>query len=201
MRRWCWPPMPARRSNLWPKLSPAPKRNRGGFPSARPATAASIKSFSNGWRSIPARDFSIFLTRAARPRPQRSPAGIFRSASWQARQLLRTVKSGRVRVLAVTMAHRSKLDPQWPTLQQEGVQEVDASNWTALFAPKGTPQAIIDRLNVEVVKVLNAPDVKERFAGGGVETIPSSAAELDARVKREAERFRAIVQKANIRPD
>jgi len=104
-------------------------------------------------------------------------------------------------VLASSSVHRSKLDPQWPTLQQEGVQEVDASNWTALFAPKGTPQAIIDRLNVEVVKVLNAPDVKERFAGGGVETIPSSAAELDARVKRAAERFKAIVDKANIRPD
>jgi hypothetical protein len=43
--------------------------------------------------------------------------------------------------------------------------------------------------------------VKERFAGGGVDTIPSSAAELDARVKQEAERFRAIVQNANIRPD
>jgi tripartite-type tricarboxylate transporter receptor subunit TctC len=111
------------------------------------------------------------------------------------------VKSGRVRVLAVTMARRSKLDPQWPTLQEEGVKEIDASNWTALFAPKGTPQAIIDKLNAEVVKILNAPDVKERFAGGGVETIPSTAAELDARVKRAAERFSTIVQKANIRPD
>ena len=103
--------------------------------------------------------------------------------------------------LAVTMAKRSKLDPQWPTLQEEGVQEVDASNWTALFAPKATAQAIIDKLNAEVVKILNAPDVKERFAGGGVDTIPSSAAELDARVKRAAERFKTIVEKANIRPD
>src|SRR5438045_4617255 len=52
-------------------------------------------------------------------------------------------------VLASSSVHRSKLDPQWPTLQQEGVQEVDAANWTALFAPKGTPQAIIHRLNLE----------------------------------------------------
>ena len=82
-----------------------------------------------------------------------------------------------------------------------GVKEVDASNWTSLFAPKGTPQAIIDKINAEVVKILDMPDVKERFAGGGVDTIPSSAAELDARVKQEAERFKVIVQKANIRPD
>ena len=111
------------------------------------------------------------------------------------------VKSGRVRVLAVTMAKRSKFSPEWPTLQEAGVKEVDASNWTALFAPRGTPQPIIDKLNAEVVRILNIPDVKERFAGGGVETIPSSAAELAARTKQEADRFKVIVQKANIKPD
>jgi len=124
------------------------------------------------------------------------PLGVLASSS-----VAPHVKSGRVRVLAVTMAKRSTLNPEWPALQQEGVKEVDASNWTALFAPKGTPRPVIDKLNAEVVKILNMPDVKERFAGGGVVTIPSSAAELDARVKQEAERFRAIVQKANIRPD
>ena len=107
----------------------------------------------------------------------------------------------RARALAVTMAKRSKFSPEWPTLQEAGVKEVDASNWTALFAPKGTPQPVIDKLNAEVVKILNMPDVKERFAGGGVDTIPSTAAELDARVKQEAERFKVIVQKANVRPD
>ena len=124
------------------------------------------------------------------------PLGVLASSS-----VAPHVKSGRVRVLAVTMGKRSTLSPEWPTLQQEGVKEVDASNWTALFAPKATPQPVIDKLNAEVVKILHMPDVKERFAGGVVVTIPSSAAELDARVKQEAERFRAIVQKANIRPD
>jgi tripartite-type tricarboxylate transporter receptor subunit TctC len=111
------------------------------------------------------------------------------------------VKSGRVRVLAVTMGKRSKLNPEWPTLQEAGVPDVDASNWTALYAPKGTPQAIVDKLNAEVVKILNLPDVRERFAGGGVETIPSNAADLEKRVAQEFARFNMIVQKANIRPD
>ncbi len=96
------------------------------------------------------------------------PLGVLASSS-----VAPHVKSGRVRVLAVTMAKRSTLNPEWPTLQQEGVKEIDASNWTALFAPKATPQPIIDKLNAEVVKILNMPDVKERFAGGGVVTIPS----------------------------
>ena len=86
-------------------------------------------------------------------------------------------------------------------MQKEGVKDVDASNWTALYAPKGTPQAIIDRLNAEVVKILNMPDVKERFATGGVDTIPSSPAELAARIKQDSTQFGAIVLKASIKPD
>jgi tripartite-type tricarboxylate transporter receptor subunit TctC len=124
------------------------------------------------------------------------PLGILASSS-----VAPHVKSGRIRVLAVTMAKRSKLDPDWPTLQEQGVKDVDASNWTALFAPKATPAPVVGKLNAEVVKILAMPDVKERFAGGGVDTIPSTPAELDARVKQDLARFRTIVQKANIRPD
>jgi tripartite-type tricarboxylate transporter receptor subunit TctC len=124
------------------------------------------------------------------------PLGILASSS-----VAPHVKSGRIRVLAVTMAKRSKLDPDWPTLQEQGVKDVDASNWTALFAPKATPAPVVGKLNAEVVKILAMPDVKERFAGGGVDTIPSTSAELDARVKQDLARFRTIVQKANIRPD
>jgi tripartite-type tricarboxylate transporter receptor subunit TctC len=108
------------------------------------------------------------------------------------------VQAGRLRVLAVTMAKRSPLNPEWPTLQEEGVKEVNASNWTALLAPKATPQPILDKLNAEVVKILNLPDVKERFAAGGVVTIPSSAAELATRIKRELAGYRTIIEKANI---
>jgi len=104
-------------------------------------------------------------------------------------------------VLAVAGAKRSAFGPDWPTLQQAGVADVSASTWTALLAPKDTPQPIIERLNAEVVKALNMPDIKERFAAGGVETIPSSAAELAARVKQDATQFGLIAQKANITAD
>jgi tripartite-type tricarboxylate transporter receptor subunit TctC len=111
------------------------------------------------------------------------------------------IKSGRVRVLAVTGAKPSKFNPEWPPLQSQGVKDVDASNWTLLLAPKGTPQAIIDKINAELVKILNMPDVKERFAGGGVETTPSTPAELDAKMKKATESIAVIVEKAKIRPD
>jgi tripartite-type tricarboxylate transporter receptor subunit TctC len=109
--------------------------------------------------------------------------------------------TGRVRVLAVASAKRSKFGPDWPTLQEAGVSEINASTWTALLAPKGTPQPVIDKLNAEVVKILNMDDIKERFATGGVATIPSSPSELDARIKQDGATFRAIAQKANIKAE
>jgi tripartite-type tricarboxylate transporter receptor subunit TctC len=122
------------------------------------------------------------------------PLGILASSS-----VAPHVQAGRVRVLAVTMAKRSPINPEWPTLQEEGIKDVDASNWTALLAPKATPQPIIDKLNAEVVKILKMADIKDRFAAGGVVTIPTSAAELDARIKRELANYRVIVEKAEIK--
>ena len=111
------------------------------------------------------------------------------------------VPSGHIRVLGVTAAMRSPLNPEWPTLAEAGAGEVNASNWTALLAPKGTPQPIIDKLNGEVGKILNMADVKERFAAGGVSTIPSNPAELAARIKRESGVYRGIIEKAKIHVD
>ena len=108
---------------------------------------------------------------------------------------------GQIRVLAITTERRSPLNPEWPTLAQQGAGDIDASNWTALLAPKGTPQSIIDKLSAKVVEILKMPDVKARFAAGGVSTIPSNPAELDTKIKREAAIYRLIIQKANVHVD
>lgn len=107
-------------------------------------------------------------------------------------------KAGAVRVLAVASAKRSRLDPQWPTLQEQGVAGVDASNWTALFGPKGLPDALVQKLNADVVKVLNDEEVKQRFAAGGVEVIPSTPAQLAARMTNELASFRTVVEKSGM---
>ena len=69
---------------------------------------------------------------------------------------------------------------------------------TALFAPKGTPQAIVDKLNADVVKALESPDVKERFASGGVQVIPSTPGELATRLKSELAIFRSVISKSGM---
>jgi tripartite-type tricarboxylate transporter receptor subunit TctC len=109
--------------------------------------------------------------------------------------------SGKIRVLAITTGERSPLNPEWPTLAQEGAGDINASNWTALFAPKGTPQPIIDKLQAKVAEILNMPDVRARFAAGGVSTIPSTPAELQAKMQRELATYRLVIEKANVHVD
>src|SRR3981189_3158210 len=195
MRPWCWPPAPMRRSQRSPSCSPPPRRSPGASRSPRPATAASTRSCWSGWASTTAPRSHPTPYKGGAPAAAALAAGDIPLGILASSSAAPHVKSGRARPLAVTMAKRSKFSPEWPTLQDAGVKEVDASNWTALFAPKGTPQPVIDKLNAEVVKILNMPDVKERFAGGGVDTIPSTAAELDARGKQEGEGFKGLVPK------
>jgi len=111
------------------------------------------------------------------------------------------VAGGKIRILGVTTGERSPLNPEWPPLAQEGAGDINVSNWTALVAPKATPQPIIDKLSAKVVEILNAPDVKARFAAGGVSTIPSTPAELGARIKRELAIYRGVIEKANVHVD
>jgi tripartite-type tricarboxylate transporter receptor subunit TctC len=67
--------------------------------------------------------------------------------------------------------------------------------------PERTPRPIIDKLSAKVAEILNMPDLKTRFAAGGVSTIPSTPAELDAKIKREAASYRLVIQKANVHVD
>ena len=77
------------------------------------------------------------------------------------------IQAGRVKPLAVTTAKRSAQFKDWPTLQEAGnIKDVDASIWTGLFAPKGTPKPILDKLHAEMVAILAMPDVREKFAPG-----------------------------------
>jgi tripartite-type tricarboxylate transporter receptor subunit TctC len=108
------------------------------------------------------------------------------------------VQNGTLRVLGVTSTTRSSLNPEWPTLREQGIPEVNASNWTAMFAPKGTPQPVIDKLNADVVRALGSPDVRERFASGGAQVISSAPSELAARQKNELAIFRSVVAKSGM---
>jgi tripartite-type tricarboxylate transporter receptor subunit TctC len=111
------------------------------------------------------------------------------------------IKSGRGKVIGITTAKKSPLDLSWATPRDAGIPDLDASIWVGLFAPKGTPQAIIDRVNAEVRQTLNLPEVQKRFVeSAGAEAVGMTPAEFLARIKNDAERYKRVVQKAGVKP-
>jgi tripartite-type tricarboxylate transporter receptor subunit TctC len=111
------------------------------------------------------------------------------------------LKSGRIKVIGVTTGKRSPHGPDWMTPQEGGIRGVDASIWVGLFAPKGTPKAVVDRLYAETLTTLKLPEVRERYATvGGADPIGMPPAEFHARVKRDLETYRKVAQQVGIQP-
>ncbi len=104
------------------------------------------------------------------------------------------LQAGRVKVLGVTTARRWDFGRDWVPASEAGFPGVDASIWTGLFVPKGTPKAVVNKIYTEAAATLKQPDVKERFATLGSEPVSMSPAEFATRVKQDAERYRKVVQ-------
>jgi tripartite-type tricarboxylate transporter receptor subunit TctC len=111
------------------------------------------------------------------------------------------IKSGRVRVVAVTTANRSFVDKSWPTLIESGVPGVSSSIWAGLFAPKGVPQPIIDKLHAEIAKILELPQVKERFAAGGGVTGGMRPEAFGDAIRKEAAALKKVVAAAGVKAE
>lgn len=103
-------------------------------------------------------------------------------------------KAGTIRPIAVTSPKRSPALPDVPTVAESGLPGFEAESWFALFAPKGTPQAVVDKINAEVKKALDQPDTKKRFADLGGEIRTMSPQELRAYVAAEREKWAKVVK-------
>jgi tripartite-type tricarboxylate transporter receptor subunit TctC len=115
--------------------------------------------------------------------------------------LLAHVKSGRLRVLAVASPQRNALVPQAPTFAEIGYPELDVSLWYGMMAPAGTPRAVVERLNVEIGKVLDAPEVRERFAAQGAEAAPTTPEQFAQFMRQELARWEPVVRKAGVKAE
>ncbi|TAK81429.1 MAG: tripartite tricarboxylate transporter substrate binding protein [Betaproteobacteria bacterium] len=111
------------------------------------------------------------------------------------------LKSGKIRGLAVTSPQRHPSWPDLPTMAEAGVPDMEVPVWTAFFAPAKTPAAIVDRLQKEVARVVQTPDVKERFATMGLQPIGSSSEDLGRRLASDIEKWTAVAKAANLKND
>jgi tripartite-type tricarboxylate transporter receptor subunit TctC len=108
--------------------------------------------------------------------------------------LLPHVRSGRMRAIAVTAARRSSLLPEMPTVAESGVPGYEVSGWFGVLVPAATPQAIVERLNVAIVKGLAASDARERLGAFGGEVAVGTPEQFAAHIRTEAAKWSELIK-------
>lgn len=111
------------------------------------------------------------------------------------------VQSGKLKLLGVSKATRMPLIGNVPTLQEQGIAGFESGTWQGMLVAKGTPQAVVQRLNAELIKVIRSPDIRARLAGQGAEVVTMTPAEQDLFFSKEAKRWAQVVAQANIKLD
>ena len=108
------------------------------------------------------------------------------------------VKGGRLRAIAVTSAKRSSFIPDLPTVAESGLPGYEASTWYGVIAPAGTARGVVVRLNAEIVKVLQVPDVRERLIAQGIDPVGNSPDEFAAYIKSEIGKWAKIIKSTGV---
>lgn len=115
--------------------------------------------------------------------------------------LLPHIRTGKLRALAVGGTRRASLLADVPTMAEAGLPQYDSEIWLGLAAPAGTPAAVIKRINADVTKILNEPEVKEKLAEQGIETRPSTPQEMTKLVEKDTARWASVIKSAGIKAD
>src|SRR3569832_761662 len=111
------------------------------------------------------------------------------------------VKSGKVKALATTGLQRSSVLPDVPTVNESGVPGYEATIWLGLLAPKGTPKAIVDKLNEAITKVTSQPDTKAVWGKQGATPMVMTPAEFEKYIQADIAKWARVIKTANIKLD
>lgn len=109
------------------------------------------------------------------------------------------IKSEKLRALAVTTANRSRLMPELPTIAEAGVPGFAAMTWHGVLTTGGTPPAIVNKLNAEINRILQLPDVRERLGALGAEIIGGTPKEFADHIQREIPKWAKVIKDAGVR--
>jgi tripartite-type tricarboxylate transporter receptor subunit TctC len=108
------------------------------------------------------------------------------------------VKAGKIRALAVTTARRSVVLPELPTVAEAGLPGFEADNWYGIVTVMNTPRPIIDRLNAELVRALESPDVRQLLLTQGLEVRTSTPREFGSYMRSEFDKWARVIKTAGI---
>jgi len=109
------------------------------------------------------------------------------------------VKAGRLKALGAASEKRNALLPEVPTFAEAGIKGMEAGLWYGIVAPKGTPKAIVARLNAEINRALGEPDLRERFAALSVEIVGGTPNAFARYIELELKRWGEVARAANIK--
>jgi tripartite-type tricarboxylate transporter receptor subunit TctC len=115
--------------------------------------------------------------------------------------VMQHIRAGKLRALASTGPERSPLAPDIPTCVESGVPGLVAVNWWGVLLPAGTPKAIADKFHDDLVKVMQQPELKEKFASLGVDAVSGTPSELGAYMKAEKAKYAKLIKEANIKAE
>jgi tripartite-type tricarboxylate transporter receptor subunit TctC len=115
--------------------------------------------------------------------------------------VLESIRAGKLRALGLTSTQRSPLLPDVPTVSESGVPGFVYSTWQAIYAPRNTPRAIVDRLNAEMVKAVNDPAVRERLIKLALEPATSTPEQLAMQTRSGYDKIAKIIRDAGIKAD
>ena len=114
---------------------------------------------------------------------------------------LPNIKAGRVRAIAVTTTRRSPFLPDLPTISESGLPGFDIGTWFGVFAPAGTPREIVTKLNTELIRILNTPNMKERLANLGAEPMGNTPEQFAAFIKSEIPKYAKVIKASGAKVD
>ncbi|MDP2418189.1 MAG: tripartite tricarboxylate transporter substrate-binding protein, partial [Hydrogenophaga sp.] len=104
----------------------------------------------------------------------------------------------KLRALAVTTAKRSAALPDVPTLEEAGMKDFNIGTWFGVLAPAATPKEIVNRLNTEIVKIIQSPEFRARMADIGAEPIGDTSEQMAKQIASETAKFSVLVKEAKI---
>jgi tripartite-type tricarboxylate transporter receptor subunit TctC len=114
--------------------------------------------------------------------------------------VLQHIKAGTLRAIAVTTEERLPYLPDVPTIAELGFPGYEISSWQGVFAPAGTPKGVVVKINGELVRMLNVPDVRRRISQEGADPVGSTPDAFATRVKNEITKWTKVIKTSGIQP-